>query len=132
MSTEAGTEFRAVKEFRYDGKMYKRGDAWEPVGGKWDDQIIKAAFDNRINRSMRLVEPADPMMNPALRSKRNAKSASGTQKSVAVVEDRDAQAYRLYNTEGMTMEAVASELEVSAATVSRALKRHEKRLEGDE
>ncbi len=31
----------ARKPFKYDGKWLKAGDEWEPVGGRFDAQIIR-------------------------------------------------------------------------------------------
>ena len=31
----------ARKAFKYDGKWLKPGDVWEPVGGRFDAQIIR-------------------------------------------------------------------------------------------
>ena len=39
----AGTEVKYIVKspFKYEGVKYKRGDEWEPNGGKWDDIIIR-------------------------------------------------------------------------------------------
>lgn len=39
----AGTEVKYIVKspFKYEGVRYKRGDEWEPNGGKWDDIIIR-------------------------------------------------------------------------------------------
>ena len=39
MTTEIN--YIAKTPFKYGGKLYKRGDIVEPVGGKWDEKIFK-------------------------------------------------------------------------------------------
>lgn len=29
-----------IKDFKYAGKEYKKGDEWSPEGGIWDEQLI--------------------------------------------------------------------------------------------
>ena len=39
MSTKR--QYRVMREFKYNGKMLKKGDTWEPAGGLWDDTLVK-------------------------------------------------------------------------------------------
>jgi hypothetical protein len=39
MATEV--EYIVKHPFKYGGTQLRRGDNWEPTGGKWDDSIIK-------------------------------------------------------------------------------------------
>ena len=102
--------------FEYNGTSYKPGDEWEPEGFRNDDKIMEGET---------LVRPARKAKRLRLKTQRT----QGTQKSAAVVEDRDAQAYEMYHEHGMTLEEVGEQLDIAASTVSRAIKRHEKRME---
>lgn len=121
MSSEV--EFVARKEFKYDGEVIHKGDAWVPSGGKFDDLII-------ANQDK--VVPVDDRFNDRKRKRRGKNAKNGTQKAGPIVKDRDAEAYRLYHEEGMTMEEVGEALSVAASTVSRALKRYEERVESEQ
>ena len=112
------SDFIVKVPFDYDGKHYQQGDRWEPAGFRNDDKIVENEFH---------VRPA----RQAERLRQKTQRTQGTQKSAAVVEDRDAQAYAMYHEEGMTLEEVGAQLDIAASTVSRAIKRHEKRMEED-
>ena len=37
-------QYVARKQFKYDGRWFQPGDVWEPVGGRFDAQIIRNKF----------------------------------------------------------------------------------------
>lgn len=108
-------EYVTNQRFTYNGKDYEPGDVWEPAGFRNDHKIITSV----------LVRPSQQ----AELLKQKSKRTQGTQKSAAVVEDRDAEAYRLYHEEKLTLEEAGERLNIAASTVSRAIKRHEERME---
>lgn len=111
-------EYMVVVPFEYDGKQLAQGDTWEPAGFRNDSKIIESGT---------LVRP----FAQAARLREKTQRTQSTQKSVAVVEDRDAEAYHLYHEEGLTLEEAGNQLGIAASTVSRAIKRHAERMEDD-
>ncbi len=47
--------YEVLRTFKYNGRQYKRGDTWEPAGGKFDQQIIGMAE----NKATPLVVPLE-------------------------------------------------------------------------
>lgn len=112
--------------FKYNGERLDVGDEWQPSGSRLDEKIVEQGWVY----SPTATDPEQKQRASRIeRAQKRKQRTNGTRKSQDVVEGRDAQAFRLYYDEGMTMEEVGEELDVAASTVSRAIKRHESRLE---
>lgn len=37
---ESQPAYEVIKDFKYQDKMYLRGEEWKPLGGIWDRQLI--------------------------------------------------------------------------------------------
>lgn len=60
-------KYIARRPFKYDGKWFKQGEEWIPVGGRYDASIIR-------NRIVTTVRVETPEAEPAPVTKRAAKS----------------------------------------------------------
>ena len=97
--------YLVVKSFKYNGKVFEKGDYWEPDGGKFDDQMIE-------NQShIRAIDP-----NVETRRSR----MTGNKYASEIVKLRERK-------NPMTFRKIAEKFNIHYSTASRIYKREKAR-----